>query len=378
MGLDRRLEELVNEADVAISLIAPIDPANRDLRGPAARLRNLLKSGEEELQSRRLARETCDAVIASAAQAVAGLDLRTHRPAGVAVFATATGASMLPLPQTAAETLAVGHHFHIKPLVGMLDRSPEFILLALTVRGAKLWACDRYEWRELDLEVPAGLPAIIAETDYQRTVDSARDSKGRGGPSIEKHAFESPDELRRAELLAYLRRVGDAVRKRLANDSGPVLLASYSELGGQLRSVASVPRLMDENLNVNPGAFDIAELHRRAVELFQPRLKRDRDTVLEQVQARLGTADPTVAIRLEEIIAAAHDGRVDTLVVAQDAELRGTFDPASRRVTTGANVESEDLLNLAVVKTLAGRGRVIPAQRSELPRQSLAAALLRY
>ena len=101
--------------------------------------------------------------------------------------------------------------------------------------------------------------------------------------------------------------------------------------------------------------------------------------VLDRIKARLGTAEPTVAIRLEEILAAARDGRVDSLLIAADETIWGHFDEgrgiaAARGTPNG----EEDLLNLAAVMTLATGGTAFSLPRDKLPRSVPAAAALRY
>jgi hypothetical protein len=100
----------------------------------------------------------------------------------------------------------------------------------------------------------------------------------------------------------------------------------------------------------------------------------------ERIRARLGTAEPNVAIRLEEIVSAARFGRVDALLIASDEELWGRFDESSNTVTAHGRpeIDDEDLLNFAALWTLSNGGRVHALKRENLPRQVLAAAALRY
>lgn len=112
---------------------------------------------------------------------------------------------------------------------------------------------------------------------------------------------------------------------------------------------------------------------------MQPGLRAELDGVLEQINARLGTAEPTVAIRLEEILGAATEGRVDTVVVAEDETLWGRFEPGQALVAHGKpGPDDEDLLNQAALLTLRNGGRAFALPRERLPRQVPAAATLRF
>ena len=120
-------------------------------------------------------------------------------------------------------------------------------------------------------------------------------------------------------------------------------------------------------------------LHEAAVALLPPE-DAEAEPVLDRIRARLGTAESNVAIKLEEILAAARDGRIDSLVFAADQTIWGHFD--ERKGTVAAkgtdSGSEEDLLNLAAVMTMESGGRAFGLPRDKLPRQVPAAAMLRY
>ena len=121
------------------------------------------------------------------------------------------------------------------------------------------------------------------------------------------------------------------------------------------------------------------QLRNRVREAIGPKLQSELDTTLDQVNTRLGTAESIVALRLEQILHAAREGRVDTLVVADDATLWGQFVPDQVISAHGSrSPHDEDLLNLAVVSAMRTGGRAFAAPRERLPRQVEACALLRY
>ncbi len=113
--------------------------------------------------------------------------------------------------------------------------------------------------------------------------------------------------------------------------------------------------------------------------LFTPDLLVEIEAIAVIGNARLGSAEPTVAIRLEEILLAAREGRIDTVIVAQDESLWGNITADGQVVAHGTpGPDDEDLLNLAAVLTLRNGGRAFALPRARLPRQVLAAATLRF
>jgi hypothetical protein len=137
--------------------------------------------------------------------------------------------------------------------------------------------------------------------------------------------------------------------------------------------------MLPEPILVNPFSMDDDQLRNRVQEAITPKLQSELDTALDQINARLGTAEPTVTLRLEEILHAAREGRVDTIVVADDATLWGRFVPDQVVSVHGSrSPHDEDLLNLAVVSAMRTGGRAFASPRNRLPRQVEACALLRY
>jgi len=86
------------------------------------------------------------------------------------------------------------------------------------------------------------------------------------------------------------------------------------------------------------------------------------------------------AAELGDVILAAHDGRVDTLLVCDDRQYWGHFDAQQRQLDMHDSpaAEDEELLNLAMVMTLEQSGTVHVVTQDRLPDHKPAVAILRY
>ena len=363
---EQALRELVAEGDVAVTIYLPIDTNQRDARAPAARLRNLIGQAEERLRRRGVDAAQSDTLLRAVHDFADRTDFERHRDQGYVLFAASAGLRSYPLPEQFPELVTVGHFFHIKPLLHLIARNRRFHILALATGRVRLLEATPFAWTELPLDDLLPLDAA-AEADSRPAADAAP-----GGHSLE--------ELRTALLAEDLHRVAVAVRTRLGSDQAPLVLAAEPRVAGHFSKLAHLPQMLSDTLETNPFALSTEELHRRAVQLILPLIDAERDAVLESVNARLGTAEPTVAIRLEEILAAAREGRVDSILVADDQILWGTFDAdsgtATGRGTPG--IADEDLLNEAAVLTVRNGGRALAVPGAMLPRGAPAAALLRF
>jgi hypothetical protein len=355
------IEGLTQRQECAVSLYLPLSPEQRDIRQQSAELRDAMGEVEQKLEQHGLDPRQREAVLTPLRERLPGLDLATHREPCLAIFMCAGLLQILPLPEALPRSITVGHHFNIKPLLPLLARNRRFWLLALSERRARLFNVTPFGSEEMTLDLTPPAPgAAMPPADFGTDDTEARDGE--------------PDSF--LEDLAGLTR---AVETRIGSDSAPILLAAEPRIGGHFRKTADLPNLLEDSLILNPHAFHPAELQRRALEVMRPDLETPIEDLVEQIQARLGDAASNVAIRLEEILAAAEEGRVDSLLAAEDEALWGQFEPGRALVAHGRpSGQDEDLLNRAAVATLRNGGRAYAVPRARIPRASPAAATLRY
>lgn len=356
---------LLAPAACTVSVYLSINPGEHDRRAPDARLRGLIQLADERLERRGMDLRARNAILEPLRQFAADADFARHRDPCLALFtkwedAPAAGMTTTPLPWTRPDEVVVGPDFHIKPLLPMLALDRRFNILALSKSNVRLLSATPFDWTAVPLQA---LPIEAqAELDSRPAAEAA-----------------STDEARLALIVADPRRIAVAVKAALGDDPAPVVLVADPHVAGHFAKHAQLRGLHPSVLHLNPFALTEADLHGKVVELMQPDLQSELDGVLEQVNARLGTAEPTVAIRLEEILAAAQEGRVDSVVVAEDETLWGRFEPGQPVTAHGKpGPDDEDLLNQAAVLALRNGGRAFAVPRERLPRQAPAAATLRF
>lgn len=364
------MDALLAEADPAVSIILQIEPAAGDPHAPAVALSDLIRRAETALDATGLDAGQCAAILAQAREAAGKEDFARHREPGLALFLSPQDARIVHLPETPPEAgVMLGRHFYLKPLLPMLARDRRFHVLAVSTGKARLFAATPYAWEELPLD--ALPPAIEADAI------SLEHAMQEGATPM----TASSEEIRHNLVAERLGTVAYAVRKALGEDPAPLILAAEPRTTGYFRKLAhNLHTLQEEGLHLNPFAFSEAELHARATALMAPALEQDLDAVLDRIAARLGSGERTVSVRPDEILAAAHQGRVDTVVVAEGTPLWGHFDPLTGELSVrdAAGGGAEDLLNEAAVVTLRQGGRAYAAPQERIPRDAPAAALLRY
>ena len=83
---------------------------------------------------------------------------------------------------------------------------------------------------------------------------------------------------------------------------------------------------------------------------------------------------------LEDVIPAAHYGRISQLFAAKGEHVWGRFDEMSNQLTIHATQEEEDecMVDKAVIKTLMNGGEVFILPADKVPGGSKLAAIMRY
>ena len=282
----------------------------------------------------------------------------------------------LPIP--VPEEAFFGDHFHIKPLLPLLEDAGSFWLLTISARRTRLYHGSRWEFAEdKELDLPQGVGKIRAMTDYEETQYAS--PVGRRGTLAHAQSFgEAPEELRKSELIEFLHRVAAVVEPQLKGKPAPVILAAHPEIQGHFREIAGWKEIQSDGISENPDALTEDELHRRAYALVEPKLADSRAAAVDRLNALLPGGKATT--KPEEIVKAARYARVDTLFLAGDDHLWGWFDESEDCVVAhgSAGDGDIDLLDFAALMTLRHGGSVTLVARETLPPPGLSAAILRY
>jgi hypothetical protein len=113
---------------------------------------------------------------------------------------------------------------------------------------------------------------------------------------------------------------------------------------------------------------------------MQPHLDQSRHDAVERFGALHGGSDARAVTDVEAVARAASQGRIDTLLFAEDETVSGRSDETTDTHSTDAAcmASGEDHLEAAAIGTLRHGGDVHLLARKNMPEGTLAAAILRY
>ncbi len=300
---------------------------------------------------------------------------------GLALFRSPELFRTYRLPSSFDELAVVEKRFHLKPLFSLLHGDGRFYVLALSLKNIRLIAASRHSAEELD--VP-GVPRSLEEALGELTHQFAQFKSGPRGRAVSRspvfHVHGGVEDDLKVEILSFFNLADKALLKYMDRDA-PVVLAGVEYLLPRYKETTEHPHVLDEGLTGNPDLLSADELRDAAWEIVQPYFLENRRRAAERFGELLGTGRATS--RYEEILPAAHDGRIDTLFVARGVRLWGRYDTRSREIhlqedQAAPRDVSEDLLDLAAMQTFLNSGTVYAVPQQEVPGGQAMAAIFRY
>jgi hypothetical protein len=370
------------EARPAVSVFLPRSEPTSGRREEPTRLRNLLREASSRLAQWGLAETDASALLAPIAALVEAGDGLWNAPAnGYAFFAASGFFRPVRLEFPVAERVHVGTRFAVRPLVAVLARPATHYVLALSLKRVRLLENSADGCRELRLPgLPASFEAAMNYVEYYSGVGAhtgSTSSLGRRSAIFHGHG-DNDEEGMKDNLEHFFRRIVDTLERDLPDPGAPLVLASVAEYFPLFRRANRHLRLIDDGIAGNPDYVTDGELGSAA----SLRLAALRRAEIEGLAARWLdlTGGPRAEAELDAIVGAAEQGRVETLLIAQEAERWGTYEPDLDRLSVHESAEpgDEELLDRATARTVAQGGEAYELPRAAMPEGRVAAAVLRY
>jgi hypothetical protein len=374
-----------------VSIYLPTFRSGSETQQNPIRYKNLLRAAQERLEGWGLRPPEAEELLEPARRLVDDYPFWQHQSEGLAVYRSPDLFEAFRLPVSFHELAVVENRFHLKPLFPLLSGNGRFYVLALSQNRIRLISASRYEAEELELPgVPTSFREAMGElvrryTQFQPATSSNTIMLGRGARVATQspvfHGHGSSEEDLKAEFRTYFQRVDDALSDLPVDRDLPVVLAGVEYLLPMYREASDFRNILDEGLAGNADAARPDELKEQAWEIVEPVFLEERRRAAERYGDFLGTG--RASHHYEEVLPAAHDGRVETLFVARGVRLWGQYDPEARTVKlqddqAAQRNGAEDLIDLAAVQTILNSGTVFAVDRPEVPDGQAMAAIFRY
>jgi hypothetical protein len=377
------LEDLIKHQDgLRVSVYMPTHRKGVETQQDPIRLKNLLTKVEERLQDEGLRRPEAREFIAPAEKLLADNLYWQHQSDGLALFMAPDSFRDYRFPFAFEELVVVADRYHIKPFLPLLSGDGRFYVLAISQDEVRLLQGTRYSVGEVDLDgVPQSLAEALRFDDPEKRLQfhkASGASTGHGSRPAMFYGQGGATQDEKVDILRYFQQVAAGVEEMLAGERVPLVLAGVGYLLPIYQEANAYRHLVEEGIEGNPQEMSARELHQRAWDILQPRFLRAQEEAAARYR-ELADKDHASG-DLEQVVPAAHFGRVESLFVARDLEEWGTLDPQTGRVERHREPEpgDEDLLDLAAVQTLLQGGDVYAIDSDQVPGSGPVAATFRY
>lgn len=375
-----RVKELADWADGwCVSAFLPAHEVGGQEGGDMLRLKNLLRGAQDELVQLGMRRPEASSLLAGAIPDGLGdpTSGEFHR-GGVALFAAPDLYRSYRLAGEAPPLVTVARRFHLKPFLRMLEHDVRFAVLAVTRGFARLFAGDSRGLQPIDVpEMPASLDDAVQYDDREPVLFSHSASRRGRGVVAAFHGQGDRGDYLPEDMMRYLRMI-DASLSSVIGDNDPLVLAGSRDVVALYRGVSDHGSLLEQDVLGNPEAMAGDDLHAKAWEMVEAATRRSALAAVARFRERDGTGKASSAP--STVIPAARRGRVETMIVASDAQLWGRYGDG----TDGPEPHhtrrpgDEDLLDTAAVDAWKARATIHVVPRAVVPSESDIAALFRY
>jgi hypothetical protein len=266
----------------------------------------------------------------------------------------------------------------VTPLLPLLEADARFYVLALSQHNVRLLHCSRESASEIDLH---GFPHTLEQANLAHekgkpfSFFGRREGAGNAAQGI-FHGHGVGLDDKKGELLQLCQKIDHGLRTLLQGERIPLVLAAVDYLQSIYREANSYPQLMERGITGSPERSSDQQLHDAAWELLKPQYEAAQQQVLAQFRRMAGTGMTLEG--LEDVVAAAYDGRIETLLLPRGQQVWGTFQPKIGKVECHdrREVDDQELLNLAAVETLKHGHKVRAIEPERMPVKDGPAAIL--
>lgn len=349
----------------SVTIVMETTPVTQHAQQDRIKLSNLAYDALQQLNPESVSKKERLQLEAELADLVDDDEFWAHQSESLVIFATPKKIRTYRLPNHLEDGFEISDRFHLPPLMRALAFPHTAIVLVLGQNGARV------------LEMAGDRP--VGEVRVPEMPESAAKVAGKTsilGRSAKKRIQGS--EGQKVHLLAYARRVDEALRPLLAGGETPLVLVANEPMRSVFLSVCSYDFLLDgqpEGVAEESGDQEIAAASRVLIDAHYA-------DVIVELRDDYGRASGhrRASCRIGDIARSATFGGVDTLLLDMETSVPGTIDAEAGEITYAdqSGPGSYDVLSEIAARVIATGGHVYSVRAKDLPGNSPVAAILRH
>jgi hypothetical protein len=380
LTLDQIKELAQQTASPSISIFLPTHRAGQDTQQDPIRFKNLLRDAENQLLDDGMGAREVSELLQPAQALMDGSNFWNHQLDGLAVFMAPDDFHYFRLPLSVEELLIISQTYYVKPVLPLFTNNGHYFILAISQDEIRLFEGTRYSVGQIDLPegTPENLEAALRLDDPQKQLQmhTAQSGTAHGLSHGQGHG----EEEQKVGIEQYFNLVDTGLKEIFREQQAPLILAGVDYLLPIYHKTSEYAHIMQAGITGSPEHLQPEELQKQAWPIVEAYFRQETEKALEQYQQLASTEKATDNV--EEIVAAAVNGRVDKLVLSVEAQVWGAFSHETGKVTRSSDEQSKQnnlaLIDFAAMKTLQNGGAVYTLSRTEMPTDSPIAAVFRY
>lgn len=358
-----------------VTITLPTHRKGSETQQGSIRLKNLLKVARDSLKANGVGSSDIEAILEPAEALLDDEDFWQHQDRGLALFLSPDRHETAHAPVRLDECAMVGDTVMFAPFPDLLVETTGTFVLAAAYDDVRLFRGNRFTLQAVHTrDIPADMQKLLGLTDIEGAVHfhPSGPTPTTHGEATPKHHSLGPSaqderkDLKDQFAADLARSMDDYLAKR---NYPPLVLIADDALAGAYKAAANTPPLTNDNTRVSPAHLDADHLQPLARPLIEG-CDTGASDALEQFSANWqDEASSKALVEPKEIVAAAEQGRVDSLLIARAETGDGAF---------AVPEDSAGALNDAIRFTLANGGSLHLVPDGDLPNDARFSALLRY
>jgi len=358
-----------------VTIILPLlkEPGHTDEN--AARLHRILDDVENKLEEFGLEGRAKGQYV-SAARNFADEQLKSP-PADstLILYVSSSVFQIYMLPQEMEESVSIGSHFYLTPLLSDEAEAMHYFVLAMSKKKATLF---EVKGRSIMVREVDGMPASVEDAfKGMEHTDRQVNFHSTGNGTAAFHGDGGEKDQQEIEMTVYIKAVCNSAHKLLHESKLPLVFAGVTEEYGIFKKFDESGMLLDEFIKGNPDMTMKEDLLEKSRPIVEKRMQESRKELAESFGTAAANQKGTENI--DEVLKAAVEGKVDTLLLKRGAAEWGIVQENGDSIgQTAKENGDEDLLSVAASWTLRNRGTVVFFPADEMPAKTAMAAIFRY
>ncbi len=353
----------------SVSIYLPMDKKGKEQNEhlAQARLKSAIKQVHKTLETYTLSTQEIKEYLFPLESLLTNLELWRNPSDGLAIFLNKEGLQYHTFPISFDTKIHVANHFYLSPLLPLYSDQGLYYLLELSQDYVKLYEASKYGLKDLYIDdfAPDQLEKAVG-FDFRPKFVQFRSGQAPHGAGIFHGRGDGKDDEKK-ELITFFRALDRGVNKVINGQNSPLLLACVDSLFPLYKEANSYTNLYDKHIPGDSQYTDKKELHQASWALIADYFETKRKSKLKQFNELYNT--PKTSYVTEDIIPAAVNGKIDTLFLAKDMDVYGTYNKDSEHVNINSTKEPQNvsLSHMAALKTLRQKGNVFLMAPDEMP-----------